>query len=399
MSKENNWSKYIASIFSNLYTGMTFCSPSQVLIVEGKTDFRFYHGLLNNAYFTDDNGRKYKFNINNQNTIFGAKTAKGDSLIEDTYKIQDGGYNSDFVIEAIKYYQSNLDKFKHLYCFGIIDKDFGHAGITELNKEYFSKYQYHDRETTLLFYYLRTFISKYCIKSDESIQNITTAFRDCFEQGILEKASFIAEKRNNEDETLKCYVKKIQEVSKYYFDNNQNKSHFGLDCKIGDYLKNYKKYIKLNDIENKLIDSVLENFIKVYLETRDKYIQNGFEESFDTLIKKWILNEELDGKENKRISRIFDCCNGHYLLNQFIINEDKIYGFKIKNKFNELLDSNVIHYVCGDDLKKLESDEKLVCIIRDDIILKQNEFENFFEKNPLVEYKKIRKDKGLFVYK
>lgn len=344
-----------------------------ILIVEGQTDEEFYYQLFNQSSL-DFGDKRIRFNTQKKQifadfskdfikTFSKSEPYKMNDIknkIENNDQLNYKGYS--FVTECISFYEQNKNDFKNLYCFGIIDKDFGHGNLIE-ELSNISDTKFHDRETSILRCYLPE-IMDLCEdkKKDDAISLLCNIIDTAFKQGIIEELSHDCEAKNGKNLFLRNFTN-------YYFKNNCDKEYFGKDkFDFEAYLQNYTDYFLFplsyqGEVGYRaFVEKAKEKIGKIFT----------FEDELKLLLNNWLCKKELSETDNKRLDRIFKYCNGHILLNQ-------IANF-------------------GSNFFNAKSEKELMSIILAKIILKNRNYMSLFCIPPLSSYKKYREENKFYIF-
>lgn len=343
------WEKFSIPILK------AFCSCHQantrILVVEGKTDKDFYYDLFSdfqignvpfslkrNTILFDVFSKSFKNYLNGEYfiTIVDAKTRKqkrNEKDREQAKEISDIIPNKRFedydayafVCSCINEYNrelANEDELSKYNLYGFIDKDFGHDNIIE-QKQFISITDCHDRETTLLLYYLPLYYGKEIMSKDmktKLAQELAKIADFCMTQGLLERASFIYERKHINDENFKSNKYLVKSFSHYFFkdraDKNYERWYKKLD--IDNYL-NERKVYKYSLKDNSIIEmngQISQDYFDIFQEL--KSAEYGFKPTLHEVIRKWIFKEVLTSDDKKSLETIFNYSNGHIFLTEMI---------------------------------------------------------------------------------
>ena len=383
MNKQFDWNDYLPSYFEDQLNYLTSYDKTNLLIVEGSKDKLFYQPIIANYHLKNPKTNKtQQFDLLKQfiypNPFENNNTINSGCRFHNTYNESDVKiYAFDYVINAIKYFNNcNLD---NLFAFGIIDKDMGHnfGDVKNLSMSY-----YHDIETTLIVLFLPSYlVKKNQIVSKDMITSLTKILLYCFKQGVLEYTSILFEKEHPENIEINEKIKRISHISfQKNMSKNQieglfysSKNEFIFD--IDNYLKNYPKYsgeVKSNTISLSEFQNAYNEFLKNYNENLEALNIESID--LEAIIKDW-LNKKLiitEDDENK-FNIIFQLINGHRLVEQIMLYSKKTHKRIITER----------------------SEEEFKNYIRDELILRDGNYDILFSNSPLMEFRDYQIDNEL----
>lgn len=377
--ENKSWRDFIPTYLRDFYSQFNFYTNDKVhaLVVEGPTDEDFYWRLFDKAYFFKNN-KKIVFNTPKKKIISNfSNNFENLFLRSEPYKLKlkqhkkefDMSDKSDyrgylFVTECISYYENNRQFFKFLDCYGMIDNDFGHSELTE-GLTNISATKFHDRETCILRCYLPELINQ-VTKKEEAVSLLTKIIDTSFKQGIIEELSHKYEEEVGKDKFLR-------QLTNYYFKGNCKTT----DLRMGsfdfdDYLNNYENYITL-DINPSFINAHKSKYQRFVDEAKNRIRTiYTFEDELFNLLHRWLLENNTNDIDEKRIDRIFKYCNAHILLNQMIMFGKDIFNVTKENDFiNQIVEK---------------------------IIFGKNMYSTIFNTLPLKLYKKYREDNNFYTF-
>lgn len=345
-----------------------------LLFVEGYTDKVFYYDIFKedselkidkwniciNFSSKDNHNKEWIWDFGNAYRKEKARSQEAKSIVEQT-KGQFKNY--DFVIAStyhnenmLKNNRSNNDNCK-IDCFGFVDRDFG--GKTDFNGEKLTFYKprqlsqttFHDRETSLIFYYLpKLYLLLKKDKSDaqnnDFIAKITDILYFATCQGLIEHYSIECSKSN-------MYV-----IAHENFRNLRKWKQYG---SLSNF--NFCKYLDVMCNEERL-NSFGKAFLKADIADCKKIIEKIRKADVELEVKRWLHGLQ-DTEITDLLKEIFLNSNGHILC---------------ENIVEELKE-----YLGIEGTKEYELIDKFIPFIKEDS-------KYIKESSPLKEYIQYRKD-------
>ena len=302
------WKDYIPTYLLDCSTFLMSYDNRQVhaLIVEGPSDEKFYHRLLNCTFTFLENGTKINFNTKEKNIISNfsnyyqnllnkSEPYKFKQHKKDIETMDTSGYMSfRFVTTCISFFEKNKQLFKNINFYGIIDKDFGHDDLTN-GLTNIASTKLHDRETCLIkCYMINVFDAIDSLYKGKALIDISKILDFTFKQGILEKASFKFEKNKSI-----CLKNQRLFVHNFFKDEATRVDFRNFD---------FENYFSQNQNFNEIIEIYRKDLQDVY----------KFSSELETLIRNWLIDDNLSKSDEERLDRILSYSNGHILINQLI---------------------------------------------------------------------------------